>query len=626
MQRVTWPMVLLALAAGLSASGGELVVNGGFDSGTGGWVEKGSAPCLDTAWNPGGWVEISADCDTPVPGVGWHQRVDLAGSEYLVVSFRARSEAIDGNADAVLTFTGEAGATLWKTEVQQVAGTEGWRTREWALRAPEGAVRLDVFVGTTLIGSGRVAFDDVSVRSVPESGPRDVRVQCRSNEGAIRDLLQANGRPDENGNDFTTQLEATGISMLRLHDAGSALDISSIFPDPTADPDSPDAYRFGAVDAVLDGIEAAGIEPLVRLGEQWGGVPNPRMDPAKWARVVANVVRHVNGGWANGSHRGVRYWEIWNEPNSPFFWDGTPDAFYELYCDAALAIRGADPKARIGGPATAGYTSWTWMRGFLEAVKACGAPLDFFSWHTYHMGNPEHLADAQRVVRSLLDDEGFTSTEVFPDEWNLSTGMSCASRNCTAYVTSAYAAAHTASALIALEDTDAPHAFFFKLTGYEVFGLFGDGRTEPPYSPSGRAFLLLSAFREAPVRLAAEGSDLAGYAVLAGREREDGGRIVIVVSDPGSASTGYRLRLIDPPPRFSWRVEAVTDGMPCSPAACDPVLLAEGDQSAFDSGAMLVSMRSPAVHRITIEPISPAPRRPTGRAIGGPGGSGETTR
>ncbi len=607
-------IIVLALMAGGSAFAGELVSNGGFDGGTTGWVQKGSAGCVDAAWNPGGWVEISADCDTPAPDIGWHQRVGLAGGEYLVVGFRARSQAIDGNADIVLTFTGETGATLWKTEVQEVAGTDDWRRRVWALRAPDGAVSLDVFVGTTLIGSGSVAFDDVSVEAVETSGPRPVTVDCGSNEGTIRDLLQANGQPNVNGYDFTPQLETTGISMLRLHDAGSGLDISSIFPDPTADPDSPHSYRFDVLDHVLGQMAALGIEPLVRLGEQWGGVPNPRMDPATWARVVANVVRHVNGGWADGTHMGVRYWEIWNEPNSPFFWDGTPEEYYELYCDAALAIREADPQAIIGGPATAGYTSWTWMRGFLEAVRACGAPLDFFTWHTYHMGNPQHLADAQRAVRALLDEEGFTGTEVFPDEWNLSTGMSCASRNCTAYVTSAYAAAHTASALIALEATDAPHAFFFKLDGYEVFGLFGDGVTDPPYSPSGRAFLLLAAFRDTPVRLATDGSDRAGFAVMAGRQRQGGGRIVIVVSDPGSAATGYRLRLIDPPPRFTWRIEAVTDDMPCSPAACGPALVAEGDQSAFEDGEMLVPMESPAVHRITIEPVPAVPRRPAGRA------------
>ena len=69
-----------------------------------------------------------------------------------------------------------------------------------------------------------------------------------------------------------------------------------------------------------------GIEPFFRLGAT---IENfhflrayhiyPPKDFHKWARICAGIVRHYNEGWAGGYHFGIRYWEIWNEP------DNTPD-------------------------------------------------------------------------------------------------------------------------------------------------------------------------------------------------------------------------------------------------------------------------------------------------------------
>lgn len=44
---------------------------------------------------------------------------------------------------------------------------------------------------------------------------------------------------------------------------------------------------------------------------------------------------------------------------------------------------------------------------------------------------------------------------------------------------SAYATAHPISALSYLQDTEAPFCFRYRTDGYEVFGLFGDGVTQP---------------------------------------------------------------------------------------------------------------------------------------------------
>ena len=58
---------------------------------------------------------------------------------------------------------------------------------------------------------------------------------------------------------------------------------------------------------------------------------HPPADAAKWAAICVGIIRHYNEGWANGFHHGIRYWEIWNEPeNRPAMWTGTDEDYLAL--------------------------------------------------------------------------------------------------------------------------------------------------------------------------------------------------------------------------------------------------------------------------------------------------------
>ena len=61
-------------------------------------------------------------------------------------------------------------------------------------------------------------------------------------------------------------------------------------------------------------------------------------DFRKWTEICAGIVRHYNCGWANGFKFGIKYWEIWNEPENPPMWDGTRQEFFELYRTASLRL------------------------------------------------------------------------------------------------------------------------------------------------------------------------------------------------------------------------------------------------------------------------------------------------
>lgn len=125
-------------------------------------------------------------------------------------------------------------------------------------------------------------------------------------------------------------------------------------------------------------------------------------DDSVWVRAVAD---YVGGMRARGV--AVGYHEVYNEPDlrdertgEATFYAGQLEDYLDLYRATALAIRAADPTARIGGPALAvPGDHQEWLDAFLAMVSEEGLPLDFLSFHHYgHFG----IEAALRNVRESL--------------------------------------------------------------------------------------------------------------------------------------------------------------------------------------------------------------------------------
>jgi hypothetical protein len=111
------------------------------------------------------------------------------------------------------------------------------------------------------------------------------------------------------------------------------------------------------------------------------------------------------GKWAAASAKHFRnkhiIWEIFNEPNG-FFWKPKPDAaqYTALALATAKAIRAAEKKATIIGPATAGMPL-----DFIETFLRSGILeyIDGVSVHPYREGPPETAGGEYKKVRSLIE-------------------------------------------------------------------------------------------------------------------------------------------------------------------------------------------------------------------------------
>lgn len=283
-------------------------------------------------------------------------------------------------------------------------------------------------------------------------------IDTSRSRGKIKPMHSINNAPFR-GADFSKfyYLSEAGIPYSRLHDTGGIfgsgvfVDIANIFPDFDKDPYDPSSYRFPFTDHLLRSLVDAGTEPFYRLGctiENYSSTVAPMRifppkDNQKWAVICEHIIRHYNEGWSNGYHLGIKYWEIWNEPdNNPDpsrnpMWNGSMEEFFQLYEVTANHLKKCFPSLRIGGYASCGFydilskgsaadanvsvrTAYfvEFFEKFIEYITMPQhtSPLDFFSWHSY-ADRDSNIAFAE-YVRKMLDKHGFTSTESILNEWN----------------------------------------------------------------------------------------------------------------------------------------------------------------------------------------------------------------
>ena len=108
-----------------------------------------------------------------------------------------------------------------------------------------------------------------------------------------------------------------------------------------------------------------------------------------WAKFAAEVVRHTNI-----EHKaGIRYWEIWNEPDASHWfgadWGGDPPHYSALFNAAVKAMKAVDPTIKVGTGGIAdpyGGSLKTWWEPCLRD-GGVNKTLDFVCLHGYY-GDP----------------------------------------------------------------------------------------------------------------------------------------------------------------------------------------------------------------------------------------------
>jgi hypothetical protein len=340
---------------------------------------------------------------------------------------------------------------------------------------------------------------------------RAVTVDAQQVVGTIRSLQGAHWDPGPAKQALSLNYASMGVDMIRTHDAGGINgsgvgDVdgpgrSRMFPNLNADSTVEASYSFGPTDTMIKNIRDAGAEVYFRVGRSnLTGANTVPPDFDKYADIVKHVVMHYNQGWASGFSYGIRYFEIWNEPDFLPFWAGTGDQYHELYKKVALAIKGVDTGALVGGPANSTFNDQTGLRAtFLKYLKDNQAPLDFYSFHKYTNKSQDPM-DYARMAQSYRDElnmYGFTATKIVNSEYESSL------QGDVMLGGEAGHAVFAAEALMYMQDAPVD-----KATSYMTIGATA--------TKESLAFGAISKLNATPQRLCTQGGDNNGFAVLAG--------------------------------------------------------------------------------------------------------------
>lgn len=356
----------------------------------------------------------------------------------------------------------------------------------------------------------------------------------------IKPLLGVNAGPQPQGEstfDLTSVYKTAGVTMIRVHDYPSAFEMSTMYPNQSADPAKDSSYNWTTSDTAFQKIIDGGFEPYIRIGDS-ASSPKPVTNTPNWAAAAVVVIRRYSDS-ARWGRNAIRFVEIYNEPDNPTFWNAGGPAFQQLYITTSKAIKAAFPAIKVGG---CGFTQTSFqfqggggfVRSFLAAANAAGAPLDFLSWHTYS-NNPADYVTGAQYFRGLAVQYGYPNAESILSEWNTDfEGPSGADANLR---TGARGSSILTADWINLQSTDVVYAHLYRgpdsspnLTTF--YGMwYTDGRPKP----AALALTLFSQVARYSTKTDVTSSS-ADLSVLAAKNSA-GERVVLIANNTASASS-----------------------------------------------------------------------------------------
>ncbi len=163
-------------------------------------------------------------------------------------------------------------------------------------------------------------------------------------------------------------------------------------------------YNYTYVDRVMDGYLELGLKPFLELGFMpsrmasgsqtifyWKGNTTPPASYEAWCDMVKALLEHLCDRYGRDE---VVTWpvEVWNEPNLPGFWENADmQEYFKLFRHSFQAVKEADSRFRVGGPAVCGGSDEVWIKAFLQFCHDEHIALDFVTRHHYTTELPESV-------------------------------------------------------------------------------------------------------------------------------------------------------------------------------------------------------------------------------------------
>lgn len=265
---------------------------------------------------------------------------------------------------------------------------------------------------TSFVLAALLAFSHVAATVSPAD--RAIRAGGVNVDPAVRPWRYAGPNPDgwwcvrggcagvSDGTRFVdrevTLAASTGARVIRF-------DIPWLFVEPQRG-----VFRWRRADYIVAKIRAAHLQlhAILAYSPGWAAPsanePPSADDFAAFARAVA---RRYRGR--------IRYYELWNEPDLPRYWNASEAAYVQdVLLPGYRAIKSADRGARVvlAGPSS---TNGQWLDGIFRLGG--GSAFDIASYHDY-VGDERVLTDA-RTVKKILVANGRPGVPIWLGEYGV---------------------------------------------------------------------------------------------------------------------------------------------------------------------------------------------------------------
>lgn len=185
-----------------------------------------------------------------------------------------------------------------------------------------------------------------------------------------------------------------GFKYLRFH--GLFDDVMNVVINPMFGMGEP-KISFYNIDCIFDFLLEIGMKPFIEIGfmpealasgtqtcfNYKANVTMPK-EMTQWNNLIKLFTEHLIERYGLEE---VQQWffEVWNEPNLNFFFDGTQEDYFSLYENTARTIKEVESTLKVGGPATSVNA---WITPFIDFCESKNVPLDFVSTHHYPSDDP----------------------------------------------------------------------------------------------------------------------------------------------------------------------------------------------------------------------------------------------
>jgi len=182
------------------------------------------------------------------------------------------------------------------------------------------------------------------------------------------------------------------------------------------------SYDWGFTDEMVTKSRGRGLEILGLLGynnvaQKAGVISYDMPDIGLWKRYVTAAVGHYKGQ--------IHTWEVWNEPDVPYFWKGSVADYVNFLRETYTTIKAVDPNATVMNGACSDL-GLTWFTDFVNQGGTQYA--DVLAFHPYVKQSSidnglyesfdlAHLRDIQARVGKpwWFTEIGWASAPVNPD-------------------------------------------------------------------------------------------------------------------------------------------------------------------------------------------------------------------